>query len=375
MVPGKLATTRVPTHSGPGRNPIAIGLALLLTLTLHGMVLADTHQAAPPSAMQADDALKQLEQRLTVAQDAARAAEQQRDEALAQAATERGAREEAAAALVARETELAEARAAVTTGTEELARLRTALDAAQARVTETEASYAALEAELASARSAASASESELERLRTQLGGADSARDEATAMLATRDAELAEARTLLSATEADRQALTDQLAAATRKAEELAARAQATTAEIESQRAALSSVQAERDALTARLDDVRARLAPDEGGTASVEAAKAAAAKATARYVELAQRYRRNVTPEQQAELDEAAKEQAAAQTFVARITGARGLYQVRPLDTLAIIATRFYGDSALWPRLHDANRHVLANPDHVETGVTLVVP
>lgn len=347
MEPGRPATTPNTTRSGPVLNPIAIGLAVLLTLSLHTVVLADTHQAAPAGATQADDALKALEQQLTAAQEATRAAELQRDEALAQVATEQRTREEAAAALAAREAELAEASRAAAASAEELTQLRAALDTAQARVAETEATYAALEAELASARSAASASEAELERLRTQLTSA----------------------------EADRQALTDQLAAAARDAKALAARADAATAEMESQRATLSSLQTERDALTAELDEARMRLAPHEGGTASVEAARVAAAEATAIYLELVQRYRRNVTPEQRMELEEAAKEQAAAQTFVARVTGARGLYLVRPLDTLAIIATRFYGDSALWPRLHDANRHVLGNPDHVETGLTLVVP
>lgn len=44
--------------------------------------------------------------------------------------------------------------------------------------------------------------------------------------------------------------------------------------------------------------------------------------------------------------------------------------------DTLASIAERFYGDSAQWRRIYDANRSAIGdNPDNVRVGTTLRIP
>ena len=41
----------------------------------------------------------------------------------------------------------------------------------------------------------------------------------------------------------------------------------------------------------------------------------------------------------------------------------------------LGIVAGRFYGTGKRWPDVFEANRHVLANPDALVPGITLVVP
>ena len=49
--------------------------------------------------------------------------------------------------------------------------------------------------------------------------------------------------------------------------------------------------------------------------------------------------------------------------------------YTVRPGDTLSAIAQRFYGHAADWPRLYQANRAVVQDPDVIHPGTVLNVP
>ncbi len=62
-------------------------------------------------------------------------------------------------------------------------------------------------------------------------------------------------------------------------------------------------------------------------------------------------------------------------QSAVARATGGRSVYRVRPGDTLALIASRWYGDHSRWQAIYEANRHVLPDPDRLISGMTLVIP
>jgi nucleoid-associated protein YgaU len=43
--------------------------------------------------------------------------------------------------------------------------------------------------------------------------------------------------------------------------------------------------------------------------------------------------------------------------------------------DTLSAIAQQFYGDSSLWPRIHEANRDQIADPNLIYVGQVLRVP
>jgi LysM repeat protein len=50
-------------------------------------------------------------------------------------------------------------------------------------------------------------------------------------------------------------------------------------------------------------------------------------------------------------------------------------VYLVRADDTLSRISDKVYGDASAWRRIYDANRDVLATPDELAPGMTLVIP
>ncbi|EIC29943.1 YidB family protein [Methylomicrobium album] len=49
--------------------------------------------------------------------------------------------------------------------------------------------------------------------------------------------------------------------------------------------------------------------------------------------------------------------------------------YQVASGDTLSEIAKRFYHDPNQWPRIYEANRDILNNPDRISPGQNLRIP
>jgi len=49
--------------------------------------------------------------------------------------------------------------------------------------------------------------------------------------------------------------------------------------------------------------------------------------------------------------------------------------YVVQSGDSLSKIAKRFYGKASLWPRIHEANRDLIENPDLIQVGWTLKIP
>ena len=49
--------------------------------------------------------------------------------------------------------------------------------------------------------------------------------------------------------------------------------------------------------------------------------------------------------------------------------------YTVKSGDTLSAIAQQWYGNAALWPRLFEANRNQISNPDLIFPGQVLRVP
>jgi LysM repeat protein len=55
------------------------------------------------------------------------------------------------------------------------------------------------------------------------------------------------------------------------------------------------------------------------------------------------------------------------------QVTSSR--YTVRQGDTLSSIARRFYGNAADWPRIWDANRSVVPNPNVIRAGMVLTIP
>ena len=47
----------------------------------------------------------------------------------------------------------------------------------------------------------------------------------------------------------------------------------------------------------------------------------------------------------------------------------------VRPGDTLSKIAQEYYGDARLYPKIFDANRDILKDPDKIQPGQKLRIP
>jgi nucleoid-associated protein YgaU len=50
-------------------------------------------------------------------------------------------------------------------------------------------------------------------------------------------------------------------------------------------------------------------------------------------------------------------------------------VYEVKPGDTLSGIAQRFYGKASLYPKIFEANRDILTNPDLIKVGQKLKIP
>jgi nucleoid-associated protein YgaU len=121
----------------------------------------------------------------------------------------------------------------------------------------------------------------------------------------------------------------------------------------------------------------QAQAAPVEGADqAATEAQSRAAAAAAAAALRTAQErspgVRNAPTPQALREIEQTLYRHQSA---IARAAGARGVYRVRPGDTLASIAARQYADHSRWPAIYEANRHVLPDPDRLVAGMTLIVP
>jgi len=54
---------------------------------------------------------------------------------------------------------------------------------------------------------------------------------------------------------------------------------------------------------------------------------------------------------------------------------GDAAVYEVKAGDTLGAIAQRFYGKASLYPKIFEANRDILSNPDLIKVGQKLKIP
>jgi len=57
------------------------------------------------------------------------------------------------------------------------------------------------------------------------------------------------------------------------------------------------------------------------------------------------------------------------------QIAGEVQVYEVKSGDTLSAIAQRFYGKASLYPKIFEANRDILSNPDLIKVGQKLKIP
>jgi nucleoid-associated protein YgaU len=130
-------------------------------------------------------------------------------------------------------------------------------------------------------------------------------------------------------------------------------------------------------ALEKRLSAARARLTPEEGGEADLKAVRARSAALTnaynAMYAEKTAHVQ--VDPSVLAELNRFSDDLFAEQSLLARLVEARGLYTVRPRDSLSRIAYRVYGAGDRWQDIFKTNQHLLHDPDDLVPGLVLVIP
>jgi nucleoid-associated protein YgaU len=55
--------------------------------------------------------------------------------------------------------------------------------------------------------------------------------------------------------------------------------------------------------------------------------------------------------------------------------TAPTSTYPVVKGDSLSKIAKQLWGDASLWPRIYDANRATIKNPDLIHPGQVLAIP
>lgn len=244
----------------------------------------------------------------------------------------------------------------------QLAAARKELDAARAATERAQSDNSAKAAAIATLEQGRGELQAGLEAERAKLAAAEQATNERVAAAEKAAAEkLALAERRITAENEARIVAEGQLATLTKK-----------LANVETRLAVLEN---ERDAATRKLDAALAKLPAREGGTRTVEQARARAAEAGAAFVAATEQARRQPSDESKAALGEAGAALQQAQYDVAVAIDARGVYRTRADDTLAMVAGRFYGVGNRWPAIHEANQHVLANPDRVLSGMTLVVP
>ncbi len=114
-------------------------------------------------------------------------------------------------------------------------------------------------------------------------------------------------------------------------------------------------------------------LAPQDGGSASLESVGPRAKDAYDQYVKLI-RNKKSRSAGWEREVEKVKEALHDIQALAGRILDAKGLMMVQPGQTLSSIAYQFYGKSD-WNRIYQANKHILKSPDRVDPGITLVIP
>lgn len=111
--------------------------------------------------------------------------------------------------------------------------------------------------------------------------------------------------------------------------------------------------------------------------TSELDQAKAHAAELSSDYEALLQERSELASTDKsmEAKLKAAKQSLEAAQTEVARLAGARGIYTVQEVDSLSSIAAFFYRDGALWPKILQANSFLVTNADLIFPGMVLIIP
>ncbi|WP_200376483.1 LysM peptidoglycan-binding domain-containing protein [Thiocystis violacea] len=135
------------------------------------------------------------------------------------------------------------------------------------------------------------------------------------------------------------------------------------------------SLQATNETLGTRVEALQRQLPKAEGGTLTADEARRSAAEAVAAFRAVRRDSEGTQSPAVARSLREAEAQLHRSQFRLASVLAARSLYRVRANDSLALISNRFYGSSAQWRNIFEANRHLLDDPDQLAPGMTLVIP
>jgi nucleoid-associated protein YgaU len=227
---------------------------------------------------------------------------------------------------------------------------------------------------------------SEADKLRATLAGSEKALDEAQSERESLTKQLGkiQARGLeekVGTLERDMQALQ-------KKNAELASEADKLRAALAGKEKALDEARSERESLTkqlARISDKMAMSAAEREALArkaaatvqGLDEAKARAAELNKAYETLLkdQKQLASIDAGRRAELERMKKAFEEAQTEVARLTGARGIYTVQTGDYLSKIAEFFYHDGHRWSDILKANSFLISHPDLIYPRMVLIIP
>lgn len=147
--------------------------------------------------------------------------------------------------------------------------------------------------------------------------------------------------------------------------------------EIEAARLAddLAATRETSSELSSRLDQLRALLPEAQGGTLTEETARVSAADAFSTLRKARAMLEGHASAATVAAVAAAELELRRRQLRLANVINAQSLYRIRPNDTLALIAARFYGAGSQWQTIFEANGHLLDDADRLTPGMTLVIP
>ncbi len=220
-----------------------------------------------------------------------------------------------------------------------------------------------------------------IDPLRTALDAATQRADAAEAQVAALQARIAEDETKLVAASDALSQLTQERDASQRTRSALDAQSveQANTIATQAQRievlqSQVADLQAQLDRSRQQSGDLQQALRQTSG---DLQASENEAARLTSQLEALLRSHQglQQLSQEQRAELDDVRTRLEQAQSEVARLTGARGIYTVQPADSLSSIAEFFYRDGHRWPAIFQANAHLISDPDLIFPGMVLIVP
>lgn len=360
------------------RGSAAVAGALLVVVTLGGCGPSQRERDLNASNQQLSQQVDQLRSDLaaaTSARDKAEQAEatarQERDTALKELADA-----EAHAALVGDERDatdraLAAARADLATATQQRDAALQALQDASAKLQQLQGTDAG----------AAAVGAAPTDPLKAALDAANTRADDAEAQVAALKTRLAEDEKKLVAASDELAQLTQERDASQRTRSALDAQSveQANTIATQSQR--IEALQTENTALKAQLAQTRQQSGDLQQAlrqtSGDLQASQDEAARLTGQLEALVRSHQglQDLSQAQRTELDDVRMRLEQAQSEVARLTGARGIYTVQPADSLSSIAEFFYRDGYRWPAIFQANAHLIDDPDMIFPGMVLIVP